>query len=106
MGTDACWPRLLAPADKDMARPHSPGEGALAAVQDGAGGLRDLKREEWTLRGPSSRQRGQAAGAPCPLCHADVTTATPWGHTSLGTGDSGTDLNPFEVPVPLCLVGH
>lgn len=25
MGTDPCWPQLLAPADKDMAQPHSPG---------------------------------------------------------------------------------
>lgn len=49
VGTDPCWPRLLAPGDKDMAQPHSPGEGALSAVQDGARGLCDLKREERTF---------------------------------------------------------
>lgn len=80
---------------KDVAQPHNRGEGALAAVQDGARGLRDLKREEWTLRAPSWRRQGQAAGAPCPPCHTHVTVARPWGHTSLGTGDGGTDLNPF-----------
>lgn len=95
MGTDPCWPQLLAPADKDMAQPHSRGEAALAAVQDGARGPRDLKREERTFQVPCSRQQGQAAGAPCPLYHADVTMARLWGHTSPGTGDSGSDLNPF-----------
>lgn len=95
MGTDPCWPQLLAPGDEDMAQPHSPGEGALAAVQDGARGLHDLKKEEWTFGASSSRQQGQAAGALCPLCRTDMTIARLWGHTSLGTGDSGTDLNPF-----------
>lgn len=61
--------------EEDVAQPHGPGEGALAAVQDGARGLRDLKREERTLPAPSSRQQGQAAGAPCPLCHTHMTMA-------------------------------